>query len=408
MKLLKESKLLANVMLNNIDLHYVETNDTTFELLSDLYNHLLHAYNVVKKRPPIKEIKRSIRGNVIKPKMFNAKSFPTNIIEHIEKTSLVEISYSFLVYDRHVTVYFVVDADTDVTQCNRYIEAISIWLHMVNGYASKKCVHKLCIYLYFTSLLKTLPTSNDTVLDENHVNTAFTTSCPVDSEIVIFRKEEWFKVLIHESFHTFGLDFSEMNASTANKCILTIFPVDSTVNAYEAYSECWAELLNALMCGFFESSDKSNVYQVLSKTELYINVERRYALFQMVKTLDFMGLQYADLYSKTKYSAHLRENNYKENSNVLSYYVIKTILMYHFESFLEWSHTHNNNILDFKKSLANQSSFCQFIKHKYRTKDMITSIECFEMFLSKLKREKASKKKKFMLTTMRMTICELA
>ena len=39
-----------------------------------------------------------------------------------------------------------------------------------------------------TELQKELPTSNVEILDQHNVNTAFTSTCPVNSEIIVFRK----------------------------------------------------------------------------------------------------------------------------------------------------------------------------------------------------------------------------
>ena len=111
----------------------------------------------------------------------------------------------------------------------------------------------------------------------------FTTTCPKDSEIVIFRKEEWFKVLIHESFHNFALDFSDMNTYECTKDILSIFPVNSEVNLYESYTEFWAEIMNALFCSFFNLKSKTNFDDFLSNFEFFINFERTYSFFQLVK-----------------------------------------------------------------------------------------------------------------------------
>ena len=117
--------------------------------------------------------------------------------------------------------------ETDVQQkidvYNKYVDTIIMWLYILNEYGSKKCSTTFTIFLYLTSLEKKLPTSNIDILDQINVNTAFTSTCPSDSEIVIFRKEEWFKVFIHETFHSFGLDFSDMNNADATKFILTKF-----------------------------------------------------------------------------------------------------------------------------------------------------------------------------------------
>jgi hypothetical protein len=276
---------------------------------------------------------------------------------------------------------------------------------MLNIYAPKECVDSINIYLYFTSLLKKLPSSNIYVLDENNVNTAFTTTCPKDSEIVVFRKEEWFKVLIHESFHNFGLDFSGMNNGAVSNCILNIFPVNSQVNSYEAYTEFWAEIMNALFCSFFELKDKSDINEFLSSAEFYINFERRYSFFQMVKTLQFMGLTYRDLYSKTEYAKVHRENLYKEKTNVLSYYVLKTVMLNNFQGFLLWCNKNNLSLLNFKKTIGNQNEFCEFIRKNYKTKSMLEGVDESEDFLSKLKRKKGNMK--YILSNMRMSICEL-
>ena len=39
-------------------------------------------------------------------------------------------------------------------------------------------------------------------------------------------KEEWFKVFIHETFHSLCLDFSMITISNLNKKIKNIFPID--------------------------------------------------------------------------------------------------------------------------------------------------------------------------------------
>jgi hypothetical protein len=70
--------------------------------------------------------------------------------------------------------------------------------------------------LYFTNYLKILPPANGSIIDQEHANTAFTTSCKTNTEINLFREEEWFKVLVHETFHCMGLDFSSEDPTAAN------------------------------------------------------------------------------------------------------------------------------------------------------------------------------------------------
>ena len=324
--------------------------------------------------------------------------------------SLTELTYTFSLFGRTITLHFITEDDRpDIELYNKYTDAIYMWIYILSQYASKKCSNKLVVYLYFTSLEKVLPSSNIHVLDELNVNTAFTTTCPVDSEIVVFRKEEWFKVFIHETFHNFGLDFSDMNNSDAHKCILDIFKVESNVNLYESYTEFWAEIMNALFCSFYtlNNNDKKNIDKFLSNAEFFINFERTYSYFQLVKTLDFMGLKYRDLFSNSKRSSLLRENLYKEKTNVLSYYVIKAVLMNNYQGFLNWCKTNNHSLIQFEKTSRNQKNYCEFIKNSYKTASMLDNVIETQDFLNNIKKKEKNSNLNYILTNLRMSICEL-
>ena len=314
MKLSKQSKQLMLFFSKNKHINYVKQSNKTNSILRELYNEISEAHAYVKKQLKYKyNIKKILTATqIIKPQNFNAKSFPQNVRNHIDEFMMYEICYSFSLHDRNINVYFILendDLEMKIEKYNKYIESIATWLYIINKYASKECVKKMNIYLYLTSLEKNLPTSNIHILNETHVNTAFTTTCPIDSEIVVFRKEEWFKVFIHESIHNFGLDFSMMNNEILNKCIKNIYKVNSFINAFEAYTEFWAEIMNAVFCSFY-ATENNDINDFLSNCEFYINFERTYSIFQLVKTLDFMGLQYKDLYSNTKHSILLRDNLY--------------------------------------------------------------------------------------------------
>jgi hypothetical protein len=292
-----------------------------------------------------------------------------------------------------------------------------VWLYIANKYSSNNCASQLKIFIYHTTLLKILPNTNIEILDENNVNTAFTRTCPINSEIVVFRKEEWFKVFIHETFHNFGLDFSGMNLMSCNKTILKLFPVNSKVNLFESYAEFWARIMNALFCGYVNIKDKNNVNDFLKNVEVFIRLECMFSFFQMVKVLNFMGLNYHTLYDKSHTATKLRNTLYKEDTNVLSYYVITLILMNNYNEFLTWCNIHNTSILQFKKTNKNVLEYCNFIKEKHETKNMLENVKCAENIYNKFNNKfnnktykKDSKRNNvdiYFLTNLRMTICEL-
>lgn len=433
-KLTNTSKNLMSFFLDNNCINHVEQTPKTKKILTKIFKELKQLDTEIKLLKKETEGSKFYKINiekivsisqVPKPKTFNASSFPKEIREHIDTATNYSLSYTFSLFDRNINILFIVEDNNPQLQIdyyNEYVEKILVWLSIINEYSSKKCSKNITLYIYFTSLEKKLPSSNIHILGENNVNTAFTHTCPTNSEIVIFRKEEWFKVLMHETFHNFALDFSDMNSQSTicKERILSIFQINSDVNLYEAYTEFWAELMNAVFCSYYltvskmeqdKTTDDELMREFISNFDFFINFERTYGFFQLVKTLDFMGLTYKDLYSKKPESVALRSTFYKENSNVLSYYIIRPILMNNYQGFLVWCNKNNFSLLQFKKTNKNLEEFCDFIKTNYKTKSMIDSVGCMQKFLGKLKKMKHSKKSneniEFALSNMRMSLCEL-
>lgn len=410
MILSKQSKTLIDYFSENNHLNYSSTKPASKKILEELYQEILEAYNYSKnfylKTPTLKKITNV--SQIIKPSSFDFKSFPSVVRKHIDETMMSELLYSFSLKDRNVKLYFIVEnenIESEIVKFNKYVKRIITWLYILSNYASNECANTLMIYFYFSSLKKELPETNINILNQENVNTAFTRTCPKNSEIVIFRKEEWFKVLIHETFHNFGLDFSMMDNSITKKCILSIFPVNSDVNSFEAYTEFWAEIINALFCSFYIIKNKSDKEEFLYYSNLFIDLERTYSFFQLNKVLEFMGLTYLDLYSKSKRAFMLRLNLYKENTNVLSYYIIKTILLNNYQGFLEWCKTNNLSLLSFNKTPGNLTQYCKFISKNYKTSSMLHGINLTSEILSNIKM--TNKNYRFIVSNLRMSICEL-
>ena len=418
MKLSKKSKMLMSFFTKSNYINHIKQTHRTDNILTRLYHDILNAHNYLLKlkqskglnfyNVTVKKIHSSTQ--IIRPKNFSTQSFPQEVRNHIDELSITELCYNFSLFNRNIKLYFTTEDDhieLKLEEYNKHVDSIIMWLYILNEYASNQCASNLVVYFYFTSLEKRLPNSSIQVLNENNVNTAFTTTCPKDAEIVVYRKEEWFKVFIHESFHNFALDFSDMNNTECTNYILNIFPVQSEVNLYESYTEFWAEMINALFCSFFSLKNKNDVDGFLSNSEFFINFERTYSFFQLTKALRFMGLSYTDLYSKNIHRKALRETLYKEKTNVLSYYVIKTILMNNYQDFLYWCTKNNLSLLQFKKTLKNQMEYCKFIERNYKKASMLEGVEQSQKFLNILYSKNTRVNDAYILSNLRMSICEL-
>ncbi len=120
-----------------------------------------------------------------------------------------------------------------------------------------------------------------------------------------------------------------------------------------------------------------------------------------------MGLTYKDLFSNLKRSKILRENMYKEKTNVLSYYVIKAVLMNNYQDFLFWCKTNNPSLIQFEKTNKNQIDYCDFIKNNYKTASMLENVSETQKFFYILKNKNKRTNFNYILANLRMSICEL-
>ena len=303
-------------------------------------------------------------AEIPRPKLFNASSFPKEVRKHIDETMQMCFSYTFSLFNRELKVKFIVEepnAELLVHVYNDYVKKVLVWFNFINKYAiEKQCSKSITVYIYLTSLKKELPQSNIHILEENNVNTAFTYTCQINSEIVIFRKEEWLKVLMHETMHNLALDFSDMNYKEVDSRIIQLFPsLDDNLKNYE----------------------------------FFLQFEKAFGIFQMVKTLNFMGLEYQDLYSDDIKSKIMRRTLYKEKSNILSYYVIRVILLNNWQDFLKWCSIHNNSssLIQFKKTSENMEAYFEFIRNNYNNAELLSDVKKTEKIMMNLKKTKKTK-----------------
>ena len=296
--------------------------------------------------------------------------------------------YKFNIHSKQYTVSFYTNFTDEIIQ--EYIKKVYMLLYIVYTYANKDCSKNLNIYLYLTDLKKVLPTHTK-VLKQENVNTAFTTSCKPNAEIVLFRHEEWFKVLAHECFHCNGLDFSSADTSDCDKTILDIFPVSADVRLYETYCEMWGEMINVLFISYFSIKKIENIeiyiYKIISKGELLLQNERMFSMFQSSKILHFFGIDYKQLYDKQDMNSHrVRQIKYKEETSVLSYYILKNIYIFFMNEFVEWCVENNkdkygNESLVFTKTKETMNSYCEFIKCRYTNYKFVNCVLDFEKWL---------------------------
>jgi hypothetical protein len=250
-----------------------------------------------------------------------------SIKSHIKELKKYITEVQLIVGERKYTIFFI---NTRLEPVDNYVKWINTWLHVATLYARPDCSKTVLVYLYLTDLKKILPKKNKIKLNAENANTAFTTSCQLETEIILYRREEWFKVFIHESFHNLGLDFI---GKPINKNLLQIFPINSEFKLYETYTEMWAELMNIIFINVATGKSFNK-----SQLEKHIQIERKFSLMQSAKILNHFGITYSDILTgKAK-------EKYKEDTEVFCYFILKTILLYNCNDFIEWLDNHQKPV----------------------------------------------------------------
>jgi hypothetical protein len=382
----------------------------------------------------IKDSEKSFENTEIKETILDKKGelpkgkyyyhIPYKIKHYIENNDWVGKQYSFSIQNRVFTIHCIYPTN-NIQQENEIIEwfdmikkQIYSWLFIACSQSNEECSKDVSIYLYFTDFKKQFPHKKE-ILGENHVNSAYTFSCKLNkngnNEMYLYRKEEWFKVFIHECFHAFSLDFSHMDTRKIDKELTRIFPLHLDVRFFETYSETWAEILNVIYYVYYHENMK------LSKIMECLKIEQVHSLFQMVKILKYNEISYNELYENSEKAKTKRIHNYKEYTPIFSYYILKCICMMNVGEFIEWSYVGNKGSLNINKNPlitteTNMNLFVDFIKKRYNHVvflNFVKEMEHYHYVVSNnykhlKKNTKTSEKIYFLLKNLRMSVFEKA
>jgi hypothetical protein len=330
---------------------------------------------------------------------INSTYFPEEIQQHILNERSVVITYRFTVLStdssnskrpgRNMVLHFVVfnKPNPDLKKMLAYAKHVCALMHLVSMHASRAtCSATLNIFIYMTKFKKLFPTANGHTLHAEHANTGLSYHCAKNNDLVVYRKEEWFKVLIHESFHAFGLSFIETDMpagvdDTMQRMLQRTYAISHPVLVYETYCEIWARILNVFFSCFSPNDEsvfvggapilnvKLNAFIECAMDGLHRDAQ--HALRQCAKLMHYMGIPYDVLCNPTKENRAIVAKKYREDTNIFAYYVMTCALQHSPETFLVWCYENNPtsavkpraNILQFRTIPSNFNGFMELIHY---------------------------------------------
>lgn len=258
---------------------------------------------------------------------------PFNIIEQIKNKKILyqyKVSYDNVI----INVY-------TFEKINDLVKEIIMRLLVVDNLVKNKILFNysfkthnvINLYLYLIDIPKTFPeyTKDNAIFLPEHVNSALN----YGNNIVIFRKEESKKTIIHEAMHMYKVD----------KIGLTFYLPPLSIKEYnkealllEAMAETMANILNLVFVSL-----KNNNFM-----ELY-NKELDFSFGQTKKILYLSNMTLNDIFNKGN-------NHIIEKTNVTGYFIIKMFYIYYVNEFINniVSQNKNINILKINETIINK------------------------------------------------------
>lgn len=310
--------------------------------------------------------------NIIKKYLINGEYIFQEVKNYVQNKNNIEIIKYYIKYN---TYNFNIDFINYLDNNNRlsdeniknYIEIILIIFDLLLNLTKNrlKCgTIQFNIYIFLTPFKKQLnkniynDNNYDTIINTKNVNTGYCYGCNKECNIILYRQEDFLKTLIHELLHTLGIDkfiYENLNIDTENKLIKQIFNVEDNNNLgygiNESYVEFWANFLNICVYSFLTT----NNYKVFfDNVNILTKMEQIHSFVQTVKILNYNNIQYKDIINFKK------NNIYKENTHILSYYIIKSILLYNIYDFIKFIKCCTKDII-FENNYNNIEKFINYI-----------------------------------------------
>lgn len=404
---------------------YCNLDKQTNNCVKSLFNTLQSTINPInsfisKNNTTISNCSKQIPSSV----QDMMKHIPTNILSTIYTNSTFYCTKTYIFNKSSISVYLIFQSNKPAkSNIESYFKQIGYLLLFMdrlsnhNNYKNIRNNFTSNIYIYFTPFKKELPNKPNQILDRVHINTGLTGPVSNHSnDILIFREEEWFKVLIHECLHMFNFDFSSTsynNIHFLNNKLKQLFGIQVDILAFESYTEYWAIVINSMMIAL-NASAKITYKSFLTKFMKNMNVEKAFSLFQCSKVLHYNHLNYNyfithNHYNQSHNQSHNQSNyfNYKENTNVFAYYVIKCILLNDWGKFMKWCSIHNNPniiIFDMKKHPMKHElyDFFNYIKDNYNSTNLLYNMDIYHKLYIAIKNKNNTNDRQ-LLNTLRLT-----
>lgn len=409
---------ILNTLIPNMDINMSLLNIIKKDYSEFNYNYKLNKIKLKKrynKKINFNEIKTFLKDNFIIEKtnklQSNCNSFyNSNILDKINKIKFIsedgkkeidklEFNLKLDWYTDDLSVYYDIyfynknDILIFLKNMNTLIKSTIFLYKNINLNTNN---NNLFCHFFLTNLKKKINWNKRDILDINNINSAVTSKkyikvdCDNDNLILIWRKEEFLKVYLHELVHFFDIDLDSIkHKGKNNNKIIDKFCVDSNIKLIpnEAITDFIAILINCVIYSTEKNTDLNNIFQN----------EIKFSLFQSIKILKYYGFKnWNDFYNNNNCNIH-----FSQNTSVFSYYILKSILFLYYNDTILMLKSININdkySLNFNYNKDSYSDIINYLIESFKKDDFSKIFEKINLITFDINHNKN------LINTMRMTL----
>tara|TARA_Y100000389_G_scaffold201302_1_gene243682 strand:- start:981 stop:2081 length:1101 start_codon:yes stop_codon:yes gene_type:complete len=226
------------------------------------------------------------------------------------------------------------------------------------------------IDLYLTELKKTLPKISGSCVKKEHTKSGYS-KFDNNIYICIYRKEEWFKSIVQELFFAFTIDLETNNINYKNILKNNIYVKDDFIIT-NSIIDFFSRLFNISVFLYFEKSvTKLEEFKIEYKKMML--KEKKFSIIQTQKIFNHFGISYSDIIKKE--NEEILMSKYKDESDLLTYFLITSIMFIHFHRLIQWVNFDTNNFFNIKKSERELVILTHYIAHCSRESETLKYYE---------------------------------
>lgn len=203
----------------------------------------------------------------------------------------------------HMDLYYFTDKLSK--KLLKHIYTISLWIYNLNPLYKIK-------FIFFDTPLKKELNQESKYLSSQHVNSGASLS---GSYLMIWRREEITKVLIHELIHYLNIDLKyDKNINKIIKNNIGAYKYPILIN--ESITEILTQFLHSVYISIYQKGS------LLDNVKTIYNYEQIFSWYQFSKIMNFFNI--------SNFNQDLINQNFNQTSNVFAYYILKSILTINF------------------------------------------------------------------------------